>query len=221
MTKTVRRTDSELKNSVVDELRWIPSVDSTHIGVSVNDGAVTLTGEVDSYPERVLAYKAAGRVHGVIAIAQEITVNSAWSDVTDTDIARDAGEAVQRAIDVPDTVKVTVHDRVITLSGSVMWHFEREAAERAVHYVKGVTAVLNTLKICRSAMAGDIKTAIGAALVRNARLEGKHIAVTTNGDGVVTLEGTVRSWAERRQAEHTSWAGQGVTEVVDHLTIEY
>lgn len=221
MTETLHRPDSELKSAVIDEIRWTPNVNSTHIGVSVNDGAVTLSGAVDSFPEKLLASRAVQRVRGVVAVAQEITVNSTWSDTTDTDIAMEAGEAVQRAIDVPETVKVSVHDHVVTLSGSVMWHHEREAADRAVRYTKGVKTVLNTIHIRPTAMAGNIKTAIGAALVRNAQLESKHITVTANAAGVVTLEGSVGSWAERRQAEYASWAAPGVTDVVDHLKIAY
>lgn len=125
MTKTMRRPDNELKDAVVQELRWIPSVNSTHIGVAVNDGAVTLSGEVDSFPEKMLAGRAVERVHGVTAIAQEITVHTATSQVTDTDIAMQAGDAIQRAVDVPETVKVAVHDHIVTLSGSVHWHSTR------------------------------------------------------------------------------------------------
>lgn len=221
MTTTVRGPDSDLKSAVIEELRWTPSVNSTHIGVSVNDGAVTLSGQVDSFPEKVLAGKATERVHGVTAIAQEITVSSIWTEVTDTEIAMQAGEAMQRAIDVPATVKVSVHEHVVTLSGTATWNYERAAAERAVHYIKGVRAVINTIAIRPTAMVGDIKSAITAALVRNARVAGKHIEVSTNSAGVVTLEGTVGSWAERRQAEHASYAAPGVTDVVDHLRIAY
>jgi osmotically-inducible protein OsmY len=221
MTKTLHRPDDELKAAVIDELRWTPEVNSAHIGVSVNDGAVTLSGEVDSFPEKRLAGKVVERVHGVTAIAQEITVNSVLNGVTDTDIAREAGEAVERAVDVPETVKVSVHDRVVTLTGSVRWHFQHEAADRAVHYIKGVKAVLNNVVIVPTASPVDIKEGITAALVRNAEVESKHITVTTDNAGVVTLEGSVGSWSERRQAERAAWAAPGVTGIVDHLRISY
>ncbi|UZJ26449.1 BON domain-containing protein [Rhodococcus antarcticus] len=214
-------SDAELKSAVLAELSWIPSVSSTHIGVAVADGAVTLSGEVDSFPEKLLAGKAVARVRGVQAIAQEITVRSRWGAANDTDIAREAGEAVHRAVDVPDTVHVAVRSHVVTLSGTVAWQHEREAAGRAVRYVRGVSGVLNTITLRPTATATGIKAAIGAALVRSAQLEGKHITVTEDADGVVTLEGTVRSWAERRAAEHASWSAPGVTGVLDHLRIEY
>ena len=131
MTKTLHRSDADLKAAVVDELSWTPSVDNTHVGVAVTDGAVTLSGEVASYPEKLLACQAAQRVHGVTAIAQEITVRSARGPANDTDLAREAGEALDRAVDVPESVKVAVHGNVVTLSGVVSWQYQREAADRS------------------------------------------------------------------------------------------
>ncbi|HEV3359251.1 MAG TPA: BON domain-containing protein [Pseudonocardiaceae bacterium] len=217
----MRRPDNELKDAVVQELKWTPSVNSAHIGVAVNGGAVTLSGEVDSFPEKMLASRAVERVHGVTAIAQEITVQSQLSEVTDTDIAMQAGDAIQRAVDVPETVKVAVHNHVITLSGSVQWHYQRQAADRAVDYLKGVQAVVNTIAIRPTVSAENIKTAIRAALMRDAQIESQHITVNTDKAGVVTLEGTVNSWPQRRQAENVSWSAPGVTEVVDHLSVDY
>jgi len=217
----MRRPDNELKDAVVQELKWTPSVNSAHIGVAVNGGAVTLSGEVDSFPEKMLASRAVERVHGVTAIAQEITVQSQLSEVTDTDIAMQAGDAIQRAVDVPETVKVAVHNHVITLSGSVQWHYQRRAADRAVDYLKGVQAVVNTIAIRPTVSAENIKIAIRAALMRDAQIESQHITVNTDKAGVVTLEGTVNSWPQRRQAENVSWSAPGVTEVVDHLSVDY
>ena len=220
MTQTLSRSDKDLKTAVVDELGWTPSVDSTHVGVAVNDGAVTLSGEVSSYPEKLLAGKAALRVHGVTAIAQEITVHTTWS-ANDTDIAREAAEALERATDVPESVKATVHEHAVTLTGVVDWHYQREAAERAVRHTKGVTGVLDTVTIRPSAMPSDVKAAITSALVRNARLESKHITVTPGPDGLVTITGSVGSWAERRQAEQACWSAPGVMDVTNHLRIQY
>jgi len=221
MTQTLRTSDADLKAAVVDELGWTPSVDSTHVGVAVTDGTVTLSGEVGSYPEKLLACKAAQRVHGVTAIAQEITVRSSWGAASDTDLAREAGEAIDRAVDVPGSVKVAVHGNVVTLSGKVDRQFQREAADRAVHYIKGVTGVFNLLTIRPVAMVSGVKAAITAAFVRNARLESRHITVTVDSGGGATLEGTVRSWAESRQAEHACWAAPGVVDVTNDLRIEY
>lgn len=218
MTKTEQRTDAELKDAVANELAWTPSVNSTRIGVAVDHGAVTLSGEVDTYPERRFAEKAALRVRGVTAVAEEVTVRKTWGAANDADIAREASEALARAVDLPDSVKVVVRDHFITLSGPVTWHYQLEAAERAVRYLKGVTGVLNTVEIKPTVSAAGLKTAISAALVRNAQLEGKHITVTADA-GVVTLEGTVHSWSESRQANAAAWSGPGVTRVMNHLRV--
>ncbi len=221
MTQTEHRPDTELKNSIVEELKWTPSVNPTHIGVAVNHGAVTLSGEVDSYPEKLQAGKAALRVRGVTGIAQEITVRSSYGTVNDTDIAHQAGEAIDRAVDVPkDSVKVAVHDHVVTLTGTVPWNYQRESAARAVRYVKGVREVFNTVTIKPTASAAGIKTAIAEAMLRSAVLDAKHTTVATDGAGTVTLDGTVQSWAERHQAEQVAWAAPGVTAVVNKLQIK-
>lgn len=223
MTQTMNRSDADdqVKNAVVEELRWIPSVDSTHIGVTVSDGAVTLSGEVGSYPERVAAERAVRRVRGVTALAEDLTVRSTWAAVTDTDIAREAGNALRQAADVPDTVKITVSDRTITLAGQVSWHHEREAASRAVRHVRGIRGVVNDVVLRPSVVAAGIRNAIGAALLRNAQIEAEHITVTTDTEGLVTLEGTVTSWAESRQAEQVAWSAPGTSSVRNHLAIEY
>jgi osmotically-inducible protein OsmY len=101
MTQTYARTDAELQAAVIDELEWTPSVNSTRIGVSVHHGAVTLSGEVDTYPQRFLAEKAALRVRGVTAVAEDVTVQNDWAARNDTDVAREASEALERAVDVP------------------------------------------------------------------------------------------------------------------------
>ncbi len=221
MAATLHRTDDELKNAIVDELTWTASVNATHVGVAVNRGAVTLSGEVDSYPEKLLAEQAVLRVRGVTAIAEEITVRSDSGAANDTDLAREAGEAIERAVDVPPgSVKVAVHDHVISLSGTVEWQHQREAAARSVRYLRGVTGVSNAVTIRPEISSEDIKSAISAALVRNAQFEGAHLTVTADAGGAVTLAGPVRSWFEHRQAEHAAWSAPGVTTVTNHLRIE-
>ena len=147
MTQTQQRSDAQLKDAIANELAWTPSVNSAHIGVAVDHGAVTLSGEVDSYPERRLAEKAALRVDGVTAVAEEVTVRNTWGPANESDIAREASEALARAVDVPDSVKAVVRDHFITLSGSVPWYYQRQAAERAVRYLKGVAGVHNTVAV--------------------------------------------------------------------------
>jgi osmotically-inducible protein OsmY len=219
MTQLKHVTDAELKKAVVAELEWTPSIDSAHIGVAVTDGAVTLSGEAATYPEKLLAEKAALRVRGVTAVAEEITVRSSWKPSNDSDIARDTSDALRRAVDVPDSVKVAVNDHVVTLSGAVSWHHERVAAFRAVTYVKGVHEVINNVTVIPGVEAVNIKAQIGEAFVRNALLEGNNVTVVSDTDHCVTLEGFVRSWSELRQAEHIAWSAPGITGVKNLLRI--
>lgn len=218
--KLTDRTDTDLKNAVADQIAWLPSVNNAHIGVSVTDGVVTLSGEVDSYPERYQAERAALGVRGVHAVAEEITVRS-LPGTTDSVIAKEAHEALERAIDVPKgAVQVTVANHVITLSGNTPWQFQREAAARAVRYLKGVTGIHNNLIVKPVASASGIKTAIVEAFTRDAQLEARNITVMTDG-GHITLEGKVHTWAEQHQADWAAWSAPGVSNVTNNLRIDH
>lgn len=219
MTGTLPRTDAQLRSAVIDELQWLSGIDSSQIDVSVEAGAVTLSGTVSTYPGTLLAAKATLAVRGVTAIAQELTVRGPFAEGSDSDIARQAGEALQRSVNIPDTVRASVRDHILTLSGEVTWQYERDAACRAVNYISGVRHVKNAMTIRPGRLAVGIHADIVAALVRNARLDGEHITVTTNTRGLITLDGTVASLAERRQAEQVCWSAPGATEVANHLTI--
>jgi osmotically-inducible protein OsmY len=221
MTQTLRRTDAELKTAIVDELSWTAGIDSTNIGVAVTSGAVTLSGEVGSYPEKIIAEKAASAVRGLTAFADEITVRGSWTGVNDTDIAREASEALHRSVAVPaGMVTAAVHDHTITLSGQVPWHFQREAAARAVRYLHGVGNVVNAIAIKPTVSSTGIKTAISAALVRRAQSEASQTTVSADPTGAVTLDGTVHSWTERRDAEQAAWSAPGVTDVTNRLRVK-
>jgi osmotically-inducible protein OsmY len=221
MAETTELQDTQISSAVVRELGWLPNVDSTNIKVSVTDSVVALTGTVGSYLEKVLAGKAAQRVHGVIGLAQEIDVHTRWTALTDVDIARECGEALQRAVDVPVSVKVAVTKGTVALSGEVQWQFQREAAVRTVQCLKGVTEIENDITLRSSVVLVDLQAAIEAALVRNAQLESHNISVSTLTGGGITLTGKVGSWAESRQAEHACWAAPGVTAVHNQLTLQY
>jgi len=213
-------TDIDLKQVVTDELRWLPYLNSAKIGVAVNDGAVMLSGEVDSYPEKLQAEHAAMRVRGVTAIAEELTVRGKWQGAGDQDIAREATDALARAVNVPDgAVTATVHEHVITLSGHVPWDYQRESAARAVRYLKGVTGVNNAISVKPTVSASGIRTSISAALVRSAEVDGRAVTVHAGDDGKVRLEGTVHSWHEREVAQRSAWFAPGVTAVVNDLHV--
>ena len=212
-------TDATLKAAVIEELKWMPSIDSSHIDVSAEYGIVTLSGEVDSYPEKFLAEKAALRVHGVSGVSGEIRVRNNWSALSDVDIAAEVDAALERAIDVPPgSVQGVVDDHFVTLAGSVNWHFQRQAAERAVRYLKGVTGLRNSITIEPKVSATGLKKTITAALDRNAQLKKRGISVATDKDTVI-LTGKVRTCAERHQADMTAWSAPGVTSVANQLVV--
>ena len=221
MTITKNQTDHQLKVAIDDELTWSPNVKADHVGVSITDGAVTLSGEVESYPEKAAAVRAALRVHGVSAIADDVVVRHNWGSLQDADIAREAGNALRAtAMLPPDSVKAAVHNHEITLSGTVAWNYQREAAEHAVAGLRGVTAVHGKVKIKPTLpfSATEAKTRITSALVRNAQLNAKNIKVTAEGSQI-DLNGTVNSWSEFRQAGFSAWATPGVTHVKNHLKV--
>lgn len=218
----MRAIDHEIKTSVEDELEWTAELNADRIGVAVNDGTVILSGEVDSYPEKEAALRAALRVRKVTAVADEVAVsNSSLRGREDADIARDAGAALERDIVVPhEAVKVTVHRKTITLSGEVQWEYQRAAARRAVAAVPGVRMVINaiSLKPKNVISAAQATSKITSAFLRNAQLDANRISVSVDGS-VVTLRGTVSTWSERHQAEDICWSLPGVTDVVNDLTL--
>ncbi len=212
------QSDKSLQQAVLDELKWEPSVNSAHIGVTANNGVVTLTGHVGSYTEKWAAELAAGRVFGVKAIAEELEVRFPLSEKQgDDDIAKRALQVLSWDINVPkDKVKIKVEKGWVTLSGDVDWYYQRSAAEADVRKLHGVIGVSDNIKIKPSVQASVAQ--INDALSRNAQIEAKNITVTADG-GKVTLSGNVDTWYERGLAEHTAWSAQGVTQVDNRLTV--
>ena len=222
MTQAHRVTDHELVAAVVDELAWTPSVVADSISVTAERGIVTISGQVDTYPQKQQAVHAALRVLGVIAVADEIVVRPATSQ-QDADIARLASAALDRSVVLPmGAVKATVREKVITLTGSVAWQYQRDAAHDAVAALPGLVGINNLIILEPPILvsAEKAKAAITAALVRNARVDARRIHVDVDGSRV-TLRGTVSSQAEGRQAHRAAWSTPGVTEVDDQLTVAY
>lgn len=216
------KTDTQLQQDVLAELKWEPSVNAAQIGVEVKDGIVTLAGHVSSFAEKWDAERAAQRVSGVKALAVEMDVKLSGSGKrTDADVARAAETALQWTTFLPkDSVKIMVESGLITLSGEVDWEYQRQSAAGAVHYLLGVTGVSNQITIKSKVSSSAIKSDIEAALKRRAQADTKKIAVEVHGANV-TLTGKVQSWSERELARQSAWGTPGVRNVVDNMTVAY
>jgi osmotically-inducible protein OsmY len=219
---TTMKTDTQLQQDVIAELKWEPSVNAAQIGVEVKDGIVTLAGHVNSYAEKWNAERAAQRVWGVKALAIEMDVTLPGSSKrNDADIARSAENVLEWTASLPkDCVKIMVENGWITLSGEVDWEYQRQAAVRAVRYLIGVTGVSDQITIKAKVASSAVKSDIEAALKRRAIDDAQNIAVEVRGTDV-TLTGKVHSWSERELAEHAAWSTPGVRKVVDLITVAY
>jgi osmotically-inducible protein OsmY len=215
------KTDTQLRNDIQAELTWAPEVKTSDVGVIVKDGVVTLTGHLASHAEKYAVERAVQRVHGVKALAVELTVKLPFDNQrTDADIAM----AVECALDwnalVPDDkIQPLVENGWITLAGEVEWGYQRSAAESAVRDLMGVTGVSNLVKVKPKVSPADVEKKIHDALSRQADREAHRLAITVDGSQV-TLRGTVHSWTERDAVQGAAWATPGVTVVVNDLLVD-
>lgn len=213
------RSDSDIKHDVEDELRWDPNVNSTDIAVAVKNGVVTLTGFVRSFAHKRAAESAAKRVAGVIGLANDLEVRLPGADERpDPEIARDVVAELKTWL--PDSwqhVRPVVEKGWVTLEGEVEWNYQRDYAERALRWIRGIRGVSNLIHLRPQVTPTGIKHKIEEAFRRSALIDNR-VMVEVNG-GEVILKGTVRSWAERQEAERAAWAAPGVIRVDNRITL--
>lgn len=212
-------SDTRIRDEVVDELDFEPSLDNSGIGVAVKDGVVTLSGHVPAFAQKFAAEKCAQRVRGVKAVAMDINVRLAGdAKKSDDEIAERAVNILRWSTSVSDKVKVVVENGWVKLNGEVEHYYQKQAAERAIRQLSGVVAVSNLITIKPGVRPSDVKERIGKAFQRSAELDSAAIKVDVAGS-TVTLSGRVKAWHERKLAEDAAWAIPGVTSVHDNITL--
>lgn len=213
------KSDAQLHADVAEELNTDPSLDAKRIAVAVHDGTVTLTGTVPSYWQKVEAEAAVKRVTGVRAVANELKVElPAMHRRDDSDIAESAARALSWHSDLPDSIKVTVSNGWLTLSGEVEWQFQKVEAERAVKYLSGVVGVTNLITIKARPKVSDVRERIRRELERTVDQEANRIEIEAH-DGEIVLRGTVHSWSELDAARRAAWSVPGVQNVENRLVV--
>jgi osmotically-inducible protein OsmY len=216
--KTQNLPDAQVRHAVLCQLEWEPEVSSPEIGASVTDGVVTLSGQVETYAEKIAAERTLKRVHGVKAIANDLQVRHLGVR-TDTEIAADALRAIEAHVSVPDDkIKVTVRDGWVRIEGNVDWIYQKEAAESAVMYMGGVRGIANEITVIPKLPPPEVKQKIEEALRRNAEVDADRIKVEAQ-NGVVRLSGAVNSWIEKEEAERVAQAAPGVSRVESQILV--
>jgi osmotically-inducible protein OsmY len=217
-TATVTDQDLRVRDAVMEQLDWDPALDASAIGVTARGGAVTLTGSINSYSGKLAAERAAKRVTGVRAVANDIAVNLVTGR-TDADIAADAATMLRLHNEVPPSVQAAVHHGHLTLTGTVDWHYQRLQAEKAVRHIRGVRHVVDNVRVVLKASGRDMHRRIAQALFRNASLDAKRIDVTVTGS-VAHIKGTATSWLQRQAAERAAYDAPGITLVDNQILVE-
>ncbi|ELR71101.1 Osmotically inducible protein Y precursor [Fulvivirga imtechensis AK7] len=217
------KTNDELQKDVMAEIRWEPQLHDVHtqIGVAAHDGVITLSGMVDTYTKKLAAERAAQRVHGVKVVACDIEVKAGTpGKKTDTEIAEAVRNALRWNTAVnEDKIEVKVDNGWVYLDGEVEWKYQKSTAQSSVESLVGVRGVTNNISIKPSVIdTKDIKTKIAAAFHRHATLDSNAIRLEAAGSKV-SLRGTVRSWAEKEEAERVAWSSPGVLTVDNQIEI--
>jgi osmotically-inducible protein OsmY len=200
------------------QLDWDPEVDGSAVGVAARNGTVTLSGFIGTYAGKLAAERAAKRVHGVRAVANDIAVRLRL-ERTDADIAQDAAQAMKLRSTIPESVQAVVHNGHVTLTGRVDWLYQKNSAEKAVRHIRGVRSVLNHISVAPKAAVRDVRHRIVNALHQNADVDARHITVTVSGD-TATLTGTVGTWLQRDSAERAAANAPGIARVDNRILVQ-
>jgi osmotically-inducible protein OsmY len=214
------RSDTEIRDDVEAELRYDPDMANADVGVSVKDGVVTLAGFAHSFFQKWEAERAAKRVKGVRAVANDLEIRLPSIDSRpDPEIAREAVQALSTALPYSgEKFTLTVKEGWVPIEGEAEWQYQREQAEAAVRRIRGIKGISNLIQLQAKAPVATVKRMIEDALKRSAEIDAQNIAVEAEGDKVI-LKGKVRSWAERQEAERAAWRAPGVRKVEDQITI--
>jgi osmotically-inducible protein OsmY len=217
-TANLTPVDKRTRDRVLEQLEWDPAVDASAIGVAAQAGAVTLTGFVNTYAGKLAAERAAKRIRGVRAVANDIAVRP-MLDRTDADLAADAFRALDLRDSVPDNVQAAVHNGWVTLTGSVGFLYQSREAEKAIRHIKGIRGVINHIDVAIGSVERDVHHRISAALHRTADLDARRVTVDVDGD-VATLRGTVTTWTEYDSAERAAIGAPGIRRVDNRIVVE-
>lgn len=215
------KTDVQIQNDVMDEIKWEPFLKSSEIGVAVKHGIVTLSGIVDAYPKKLAAENAAKKVIGVKAIAEDIQIGvSPASAITDSEIAEGVVDALRwHAAVQEEKIKIKVENGYVRLEGEVEWEYQRNSAKTAIANLAGVRSVLNLITVKPKITPADVAQKINAAFHRLASIDAKKITAEVVGNKVI-LKGKVRSFTEKEDAETAVWNAPGVNVVENKIEIE-
>jgi osmotically-inducible protein OsmY len=215
------KTDAQLQRDVMDEIKWEPCVSAAQIGVSAAGGVVTLSGTVPTYAEKCAAERAAQRVEGVKAIAEEIKIKPIGMHArTDEEIAAVAVTSLKSHVWVPTDIQATVENGWVRLEGVVNWEFQQRAATDSVRYLAGVKGVSNNVTVKPTVKPSAVKDEIEKALLRNAEIDADKVKVAADG-GTVTLSGSVGSWSEKIEAGMAAWNAPGVNTVKNEIAVVF